>query len=140
MMVSVRSTEVTPDDGAGGGDWPGPVNFAAAVLPPDLAGAGAAAVAAFADCGLAALLEMTNLRRIGAGFTLGAFRVWARLLCGADLGTVTLRFDIKIQTKKSRAGSEIMTVDRKNTASDETPAFVAVKLNCEHQKTDARQY
>jgi len=39
-----------------------------------------------------------------------------------------LRFDINYETKKYRAGSEKITVDRKNTASDETPAFVAVKL------------
>jgi len=31
-------------------------------------------------------------------------------------------------TEKNRAGSEKLTVDRKNTASDETPAFMAVKL------------
>ncbi|HEX7570001.1 MAG TPA: hypothetical protein VF492_05815 [Verrucomicrobiae bacterium] len=60
--------------------------------------------------------------------TLGALGELARGLRGADLGAVTLRFDINIETKKHRAGSEKLTVDRKNTASDETPAFVAVKL------------
>jgi hypothetical protein len=77
------------------------------------------------------LLEITNRRRAGGVLTLGALGALgelARGLRGADLGAVTLRFDINIETKKHRAGSEKLTVDRKNTASDETPAFVAVKL------------
>jgi hypothetical protein len=81
-----------------------------------------------AASGLIALLEMTNLRRTGGVLTFGTLGELARLLCGADLGAVTLRFDINNQTKKPCAGSEKLTIDRKNTASDETPAFMAVKL------------
>jgi len=44
---------------------------------------------------------------------LGAFAALARLLRGADLGAVTLRFNINYQTKKYRAGSEKMTVRKK---------------------------
>ena len=99
-MVSVRSTEVTPEAGAGGGVCPSAVNFAAAVLPPDLAGAGTAAGAAFAGCGLAALLEMTNLRRTGGVLVFATFGL-LRLLTGLLLGAVALLFDINNQTKST---------------------------------------
>jgi hypothetical protein len=71
---------------------------------------------------------MTNLRRTGGALAFGALGELACLLRCADLGAVTLRFDINNQTKKTCAGSEKLTIDRKNTASDETPAFMAVKL------------
>jgi hypothetical protein len=51
--------------------------------------------------GLAALLEITNLRRAGGVLTLGALGELARGLRGADLVAVTLRFDINIETKKT---------------------------------------
>jgi len=122
LTVSPKSTEVITLTGAGGGVWPFVGVLATTFAAATLTVAGAAA------SGLMALLEMTNLRRTGGVLTFGAFGELARWLCGADLGTVALRFDIKYQTKKYRAGSEKMTADRKNTTSDETPAFLAVKL------------
>ena len=55
---------------------------------------------------LAALLEITNLRRVGGVFIFGALGVLARLLRGADLGAVALRFNIYSQTENCCAGSE----------------------------------
>jgi len=63
---------------------------------------------------LTALLEMTNRRRAGGVLTLGAFGELARGVRGADLGAVALRFDINYMTTKYRAGSEKLTIDRKN--------------------------
>jgi hypothetical protein len=75
-----------------------------------LVGTGVAGGVGLAASGLAALLEITNLRRAGGVVTLGALGVLVRLLRGADLGAVTLRFNINDQTKKYRAGSEKLTV------------------------------
>jgi hypothetical protein len=124
LIVSDKSTEVIVLTGAGADDWPLVVALGAATF----GATGAAAGDGLAASGFMALLEMTNLRRTGGVLTLGAFGELARLLPGADLGTVTLRFDINNQTKKHRAGSEKTMTDRKNTASDEIPAFMAVKL------------
>jgi len=124
LTVSVKSTVVSALPVVGAGGWP-----LAGALAGDLATATLTATGAgLAASGLIALLEMTNLRRTGGVLTFGTLGELARLLCGADLGAVTLRFDINNQTKKPCAGSEKLTIDRKNTASDETPAFMAVKL------------
>jgi hypothetical protein len=73
------------------------------------------------------LLEITNLRRAGAVFIFGTFGLllWLR---GALFGAEALRFNIKYKTKKPCAGSEINADRLRKTASDGTPAFVAVKL------------
>lgn len=124
MTVSLKSTEFSVLNDAGAGDGLVAGVFAGAALTAT----GAAAGAGVADSGFMALLEMTNLRRTGGVLTFGAFGEPARWLRGADLGAVTLRFDINYQTKKHRAGSEKTMAERKNTTSDETPAFVAVTL------------
>jgi hypothetical protein len=74
---------------------------------------------------LAALLEMTNRRRTGGVLALGAFGLLLDLLRDALFGVAALRFNINYQTKKHRAGSEIMTVRPQKAASDDTPAFIA---------------
>jgi hypothetical protein len=62
-----------------------------------LTATGAIAGAGLVAAGLAALLEMTNLRRTGGVLTFGTLGELARLVRGVDLDTVTLRFDIKIR-------------------------------------------
>jgi hypothetical protein len=124
LIVSVKSTEVIALPVKGAGD-----RLLTGALAADALGATAAAAEAdLAFSGLAALLEMTNRRRAGGVLTLGAFGELARGVRSADLGAVALRFDINYMTTKYRAGSEKLTVDRINTASDEKPAFMAVKL------------
>jgi hypothetical protein len=61
--------------------------------------------------GLAALLEITNLRRTGAVLTLGTFGLLL-LLRGALFGAEALRFNINNQTKLTCVGSEIIVGHR----------------------------
>jgi hypothetical protein len=75
-----------------------------------------------------ALLEMTKRRRIGAAFNFGAFGLLLRV-CGVLLAAVALRFNINNQTNDSVGRfRNSMTNHRKHAASDETTAFMAVKL------------
>jgi hypothetical protein len=92
--------------------------FAAGVLVAD----GAVGTA------FAALLEITNRRRTGGVFNFGVFGLLLRLLPGALFGAVTLRFNINNQTKEPNVGSEKSMAYREYAASDEIPAFLAVKL------------
>jgi hypothetical protein len=112
-----------PLTGVGAGGWIC-AGALADVLAVALAAAGVTAGLGLVASVFNALLEMTKRRRTGGALIFGALGELARV----DLDTLTLRFDIKIQTKKYRAGSEKLTVDRKNTASDEIPEFVAVTL------------
>jgi hypothetical protein len=56
--------------------------------------------------GFIALLEITNRRRTGGVLAWETFGRLLRLLLGALLATVALRFNINYETKKYRAGSE----------------------------------
>ena len=88
--------------------------------------AGGVTGAGFVVSGLTALLEITNLRRTGGVLTFGALGELPRLVRGADLGAVALRFNIKYQTEKYCAGSELNPCPPEMAASDETPEFLAV--------------
>ena len=86
-----------------------------------------------ADSGLTAsiftaLLEMTNRRRTGGAFNCGALGLLLRG-CGVLLAAVALRFNINNQTNEAVGRFRYsMTNHRKHAASDETTAFMAVKL------------
>ena len=76
-----------------------------------------------------ALLEMTNRRRAGGVFSLGAFGLLLSVCGGVLFAAVALRFNINYQTNKSgRRFSFSIVNHRKHAASDETTAFMAVKL------------
>ena len=75
-----------------------------------------------------ALLEMTKRRRIGAAFNFGAFGLLLRV-CGVLLAAVALRFNINNQTNELACRFRNSLINhRKSAASDETNAFMAVKL------------
>jgi hypothetical protein len=75
---------------------------------------GWAAAAGLAVSDLSALLEITNLRRTGGAFNFGVFGLLLRLLLGALLDAVTLRFNINNQTNKPCAGSDKSMEPRAN--------------------------
>jgi hypothetical protein len=100
----------------------------AGIFAAEVLAVGGAEGADLAVSGLIALLEITNLRRTGGVFNFGAFGLLLRWLLGALFAAVTLRFNINNQTNKPDVGSEITMTDREHAASDETPAFLAVKL------------
>jgi hypothetical protein len=83
---------------------------------------------ALAASSFTALLEITNRRRTGGAFNFGAFGLLLRLVCGALFAAVALRFNINNQTNEPDTGSEKSINHREHAASDETPAFLAVKL------------
>ncbi|MEI7809215.1 MAG: hypothetical protein WCJ07_12100 [Verrucomicrobiota bacterium] len=101
-------------------------------MPPDLAGAGAAVGAAFVDCGLAALLEMTNLRRTGGVLVFATFGLLC-LLPGLLLGAVALLFDINNQTKSTPV-QEKMTTGHNNALLKTTRV-----LGCEAGTANTRR-
>jgi hypothetical protein len=77
---------------------------------------------------LTALLEMTNRLRTGGACNLGALGLEVRV-CGVCLAANALRFNINIQTNESaRRFRNFILNHRKFAASDETSAFIAVKL------------
>lgn len=95
-MVSVRSTDdVRPVGLPAASSAP----LLAGLISAALAGVGVVGAAGLAVSGFTALLEITNRRRGGVAFNLGAF---GALLLGRDvlLAVVTLRFNIYNQTKK----------------------------------------
>jgi hypothetical protein len=84
--------------GIGAETKPSDGSFAAGALPPSAGGGGTART----PSGFAALLEITNRRRVGGVLALISFEAVTWALRGADWGAVALRFNIKyIQTKKA---------------------------------------
>lgn len=122
-MVSVKSTEGVNMVVLAAGVWPLVGGLGATFLT----GAGAAGSALVPSI-LTALLEMTNRRRAGGAFSLGAFGLLLRV-CGVLLAAVALRFNINNQTNELAVGSENSIINhREHAASDETDAFMAMKL------------
>jgi hypothetical protein len=75
-----------------------------------------------------ALLEITNRRRTDGVFNFGAFGLLLRV-SGVLFAAVALRFNINIQTNESACRFRNSIINhREHAASDETNAFMAVKL------------
>jgi hypothetical protein len=92
-----------------------------------LAAAGATGSALLASS-FTALLEMTNRRRTGGTFSFGALGLLLRV-CGVCFAAVALRFNINNQTNESACRFRNSLINhRRFAASDETNAFMAVKL------------
>jgi hypothetical protein len=100
-MVSVKSTEEAAPEGDDALACPFVEFLAEAGLAAGATGSG------LVPSSFTALLEITNRRRTGGPFNLGAFGLLLRLVCGMFFAAVALRFNIYNQTNEPAVGSEI---------------------------------